>query len=140
MNGFFKSWSPRALSVLRIIAGFLILWHGSQKLFNFPASEHAVALSGLILTAGIIELFGGILIMVGLFTRPIAFLMSGLMAAAYFMAHVPGGFLPLTNRGELAVIYSFLYLYFVFSGGGAWSLDGLIRKISPQRSLTEETA
>lgn len=78
--------------------------------------------------------------MVGLFTRPIAFLMSGLMAAAYFMAHVPGGFLPLTNRGELAVIYSFLYLYFVFSGGGAWSLDGLIRKISPQRSLAEETA
>ena len=135
MNSFLTSWSPRILSVLRIIAGFLILWHGSQKLFNFPASEKAGELSGMMMTAGILEFFGGLLILLGLFTRPAAFLLSGLLAVAYFMAHAPGGFLPLTNRGELAVLYCFVFFYFVFAGGGPWSIDALIG-----RNKTSETA
>lgn len=135
MNSFLTSWSPRILSVLRIIAGFLILWHGSQKLFNFPASEKAGELSGMMMTAGILEFFGGLLILLGLFTRPAAFLLSGLLAVAYFMAHAPGGFLPLTNRGELAVLYCFVFFYFVFAGGGTWSIDALIG-----RNKTSETA
>lgn len=131
MNEFLAAWSPRVLSILRIIAGFLILWHGSQKLLGFPPSgQPGGELSGLMLVAGIIELVGGLLILIGLFTRAAAFLLSGLLAVAYFMAHAPGGFLPLTNRGELAVLYSFVFLYFVFAGPGPWSVDSLISKRS----------
>lgn len=126
MNEFLKGWSPKVLSILRFVAGFLMIWHGSQKLFGFPIAMPAGADGPIVLTAGIIEFFGGLLILVGLFTRPAAFLMSGLMAAAYFMAHASGGFLPLVNGGELAAIYSFLYLYLTFSGGGTWSLDNAI--------------
>ena len=140
MNGFFTAWSPKALSILRIVAGFLMLWHGSQKLFNFPAAASAGDGSGLMVFAGVIEFFGGILIMIGLFTRPAAFLLSGLMAAAYFMAHAPGGFLPLTNRGELAAVYSFLYLYFTFAGGGEWALDNLLWRRSKNNELIGEAA
>jgi putative oxidoreductase len=129
MNTFLTAWSPRILSVLRIITGFLLLWHGSQKLFGFPASAQGGGeLSPLMLVAGILEFGGGVLFLVGLFTRPVAFILSGLMAVAYFMAHAPGGFLPLVNKGELAVLYCFVFFYFTFSGGGAWSLDRLIWK------------
>ena len=126
MNEFLNGWSPRVLSILRFVAGFLMIWHGSQKLFGFPIALPAGAEGPIVLTAGIIEFFGGLLILVGLFTRPAAFLMSGLMAAAYFMAHASGGFLPIVNGGELAAVYSFLYLYLTFSGGGSWSLDNAI--------------
>lgn len=126
MNEFFLAWSPRALSILRFVAGFLMIWHGSQKLFSFPIALPAGAEGPVILIAGVIEFFGGLLILAGLLTRPVAFLMSGLMAAAYFMAHGSGGFLPLVNGGELAAIYSFLYLYLTFAGGGPWSLDHAI--------------
>ncbi len=128
MDVFFAAWAPRALSLLRIIAGFLLLWHGSQKLFGYPASAQPGELSTLMLIGGILEFFGGLLVMIGFFTRPAAFLISGMMAVAYFMAHAPGGFLPLLNRGELAAIYSFLFLYFVFAGPGPWSVDSLIRE------------
>jgi putative oxidoreductase len=128
MSSFFDSWSPRVLSVLRIITGFLFLWHGSQKLFNYPSKEGFTAATGLILFAGILELGGGILILIGLFTRPVAFVMSGLMAVAYFMAHASGGFLPLVNKGELAVLYCFVFFYLSFAGGGSWSLDNLMGK------------
>ena len=140
MHSFLTSWSPRVLSILRIVAGFLMFWHGSQKLFNYPASAQPIELNGLILAAGIIEVFGGFLVLVGLLTRPVAFVLSGTMAAAYFMAHAPGGFLPLTNKGELAAIYSFIYLYFAFAGGGDWSLDSLIRRSVRPGTLTRETA
>jgi putative oxidoreductase len=127
MTALLTSWSPRILSVLRIITGFLILWHGSQKLFDFPSSgKPAGELTALMMTAGIIELFGGLLILIGFLTRPVAFLLSGLLAVAYFMAHAPGGFLPLTNRGELAVLYCFVFFYLFFAGGGPWSVDALI--------------
>lgn len=128
MNSFLNSWSPRILSVLRIISGFLMLWHGSQKLFNYPPKEGFTSPSGLILVAGIIEFGGGLLILIGLFTRPVAFLLSGTMAVAYFMAHASGGFLPIVNKGELAVIYCFVYFYFFFAGGGPWSVDSLIKR------------
>ena len=130
MNSFLLSWSPRILSVLRITTGFLLLWHGSQKLLGYPPSEQTGggSLPPLMLVAGILELGGGILILLGLFTRPTAFILSGLMAVAYFMAHAPSEFLPLVNKGELAVIYCFVFFYFVFAGGGAWSLDKLIWK------------
>lgn len=139
MNEFLLSWSQRVLSVLRIIAGFLMIWHGGQKLFGFPIPLPAGAEGPVVFVAGVIEFFGGLLILVGLFTRPVAFLMSGLMAAAYFMAHASGGFLPIVNGGELAAIYSFLYLYFTFVGGGAWSLDSLIWKAQPA-TLQREAA
>ena len=140
VNEFLNRWSPRVLSILRFVAGFLMIWHGSQKLFGFPIALPAGADGPVILIAGIIEFFGGLLILVGLFTRPAAFLMSGLMAAAYFMAHASGGFLPIVNGGELAAIYSFLYLYLTFSGGGLWSLDHLIWGTEAKVGQTAVTA
>ncbi len=120
------TWSPPFLSVLRIITGLLLLQHGTQKLFGFPPSDmgqpELVSLMGL---AGLLEFFGGLLIIVGLFTRPAAFVLSGFMAVAYFMAHAPGGFYPVLNGGELAVLYCFVFLYLVYAGPGPWSLDAL---------------
>ena len=106
MNSFLYGWSPRILSVLRFIAGFLMLWHGSQKLFNVPFSERGAAGEAFMIFAGVLEFFGGILIMLGLFTRWAAFLLSGTMAVAYWMAHGTNGkrFLPLQNGGELAFL------------------------------------
>lgn len=122
-------WAPRLLSVLRIIIGFLLIPHGTQKLFGFPAGPdtHQVPLMSLLGLAGVLELFGGALILVGLFTRPVAFVLSGFMAVAYFMAHAPKGFLPLLNHGELAVAYCFVFLLLAAAGGGEWSVDRLLR-------------
>lgn len=132
MNAFLESWSPRVLSILRIVTGFLFIWHGSQKLLGYPPMPSSAGGSSLpptMLAAGILELFvGGGLFLLGLFTRPAAFILCGFMAVAYFMAHAPKHFLPLINQGELAVIYCFVFLYFIFAGGGAWSLDRLIWK------------
>ena len=129
MNEFLASWSPRVLSILRIITGFLFLWHGSQKLLGYPPSQGGDgSLPPLMLVAGILELGGGLLFLLGLFTRPVAFILCGLMAVAYFMAHGFNHFLPLVNKGELAVIYCFVFLYFVFAGGGEWSIDNMLKK------------
>jgi putative oxidoreductase len=129
MNETSTNWSPRMLSVLRIMTGFLFLWHGAQKLFNFPPSERAGEVPGLVLyVAGPLEFFGGILIFLGLFTRWTAFVLSGLMAVAYFMAHGLNAFLPVVNKGELAVLYCFVFFYLFFAGGGPWSLDSLLSK------------
>ena len=117
------------LSVLRFVVGLLYLQHGLNKIFDFPATPghtpyHLLSLvPGL---AGLLELVGGALVCVGLFTRPVAFVLSGEMAFAYFMADLPRGFFPLLNRGELVVLYSFIFLYFFVAGGGAWSLDRLL--------------
>ncbi|MEZ5344375.1 MAG: DoxX family protein [Pyrinomonadaceae bacterium] len=128
MSEFWINWQPRALSVLRIMTGFLFLWHGTQKLFAFPPKSGSGELSALILVAGILEFFGGVMILVGFLTRPTAFILSGLMAVAYFMAHGMNAFLPIVNKGELAVLYCFVFLYLFFAGGGEWSVDNLIRK------------
>jgi putative oxidoreductase len=121
---------PRLLSVLRIVAAFLFIAHGTQKLFGVPAAEprDPVALFSLLGVAGILETFGGLLLLVGLFTRPVAFLLAGEMAVAYFLRHAPQAFWPLLNRGELSVLYCFLYLYLAAVGGGPWSLDRLRRR------------
>lgn len=127
MNDFWITWQLRILSVLRIMTGFLFLWHGSQKLFGFPPSQRGGGeLSAFMLFAGSLEFFGGILILLGLFTRWTAFVLSGMMAVAYFMAHGLNAFLPIVNKGELAVLYCFVFFYLFFAGGGAWSLDNLI--------------
>ena len=123
-------WTPRLLGILRIIAGFLYLQHGTAKLFGAPhvAMFDGLQVMSLMGVAGILELVGGALLLLGLFTRPVAFILSGQMAAAYFMAHAPQGFLPILNGGELAVLYSFIFLYFAAAGGGAFSIDGLRSK------------
>lgn len=125
----YSTWTPRLLSVLRIIVGFLFLQHGAQKLFGFPAPfEGPTPLPFILLVAGILEFFGGLLIMIGLFTRPVAFLLSGQMAAAYFMGHAKNGFYPMLNGGELAVLYCFIFLYLCSAGGGPWSVDALLKR------------
>ena len=123
------SWRPRALAVLRIVTGYLVIPHGTAKLFGVPhqAMFDGLQLFSLIGLAGAIEVFLGALFLIGLFTRPVAFVLCGFMAVAYFMAHGSQGsvLLPMLNQGELAVLYCFLFLYFVFSGAGAWSVDAL---------------
>ena len=131
MNPFLEAWRPRALAALRIVAAYLFIAHGTAKLFGVPhiAMFDGLQLASLLGLAGILEAFGGALLLVGLFTRPVAFLLSGFMAVAYFMAHASQGnpLLPLLNQGELAVLYSFAFLYFVFSGAGAWSVDAWLK-------------
>ena len=126
MQSFLESCKPRVLSILRIVTAFLFMQHGGQKMFGFPAPQRyefdPVSLSGV---AGLLEVFGGLLILIGLFTRPTAFLLSGLMAVAYFIAHAPKGFWPILNGGELAVLYCFVFLYLSVSGGGNWSIDSI---------------
>ena len=116
-------WAPRALSLLRIVTGLLFLEHGMMKVFGFPAGPGLFHLPPLLMLAGLIEVVGGVLVILGLFTRPAAFIMSGEMAVAYFMYHLPLGFLPLVNKGESAILYCFIFLYLAAAGGGAWSLD-----------------
>jgi putative oxidoreductase len=130
-------WSPQVLSVLRIIAGLLILQFGMAKLLGFPYVEmfKGVQLFSLYGLAGTIELVGGVLLVIGLFTRPAAFILSGEMAAAYFMAHLPKGFIPLLNGGNEAVIYCFVFLLFVFAGPGPWSVDA-VRETPLSKELT----
>jgi putative oxidoreductase len=119
-------WAPILLSVLRIVAGFLFVAHGTQKLLGFPAPmQFEVSLLSQPGIAGLLEVVGGVLLMLGLFTRPVAFVLSGEMAFAYFLAHAPNNFWPLLNRGELAALYCFLFLYFAAAGGGPLSLDAL---------------
>ena len=121
-------WAPRAHALLRIVTGYLFLLHGSAKLLGFPhvASFDHVSLASLIGVAGLLELVGGALVMVGLFVRPVAFILSGEMAVGYFMAHAPQSFFPLLNHGDGAILYCFVFLYLVFAGPGPWSLDALI--------------
>ena len=124
MNALLATWSPRLLSLLRIVTAFLFTAHGTQKLLDFPvARAFPLELWSRGGVAGMLELVGGTLFLIGLFTRPVAFVMSGLMAFAYFIAHAPQGFWPIVNRGELAVLYCFVFLYFAAAGGGPWSID-----------------
>jgi putative oxidoreductase len=118
------TWSPRILSVLRIMSALIFMEHGSLKILGFPVSDRPapelLSLGGI---AGVFELFGGALLVVGLFTRPVAFVLSGVMASAYFIAHAPRSFFPVLNGGDAAILYCFLFLYIAFAGGGAWSID-----------------
>src|SRR5437773_4714494 len=124
-TGFLTVWSPRLLSLLRIVVAALFMQHGTAKLLHVPhvASFDNVQLMSLIGLAGVLEIGGGLLLLIGLFTRPVAFILSGEMAVAYFMAHAAQSPSPLLNHGELAVVYCFVFLYFAFAGGGVWSFD-----------------
>jgi putative oxidoreductase len=114
--------APQLLSLMRIMIGLLFLEHGTSKLLGFPPTQIFAILTwpGM---AGAFELVGGALIAIGLFTRPVAFILAGEMAIAYFMVHAPSSFFPLINHGELAIVYCFVFLYLAAAGGGAWSLD-----------------
>ncbi len=122
-----NAWAPRILSVLRIFTGLELLQHGTGKILGFPvvpmfANTQITSLSGI---GGLIELIGGVLFVLGLFTRPTAFILSGFTAAAYFIAHASKSFYPVLNGGELAALYCFVFLFFVFSGPGPWSVDAV---------------
>lgn len=129
-------WSPRALAVLRIVTALLFLEHATMKFLAFPASMPGMegGLPPLLIAAGVVELSAGILVTLGLFTRLFALLASGEMAIGYFMVHVPNGFWPALNQGELAIMFCFVFLYLVFAGPGAWALDNVL----PRRSVAPE--
>ena len=120
---------PQVYAIFRIVIGFCFSLHGLQKLFNIPANpKGAMELNALMGTAGVIELVGGLLVLVGLFASPAAFLASGTMAVAYFMVHQAGGALPIMNGGELAVVYCFVMLFISAYGSGIWSVDSILKK------------
>jgi putative oxidoreductase len=124
---FLERWSSELLSVLRAMSGLLLLQHGTAKYLYFPEHPQMSGASPFTMGgfAGVLELIGGVLLVIGLFTKPVAFILSGMTAAAYFIAHAPQGFFPLLNGGELAVLYCFVFLYLAAAGGGAWSVDRL---------------
>ena len=115
-------WSPHILAILRIVTALLFIQHGTQKFFSFPIAGPP-SLPTLYVVQGLIEFVGGILLLLGAFTRIVAFIMSGDMAVAYFMAHYPSSFYPIENKGDLAILFCFVFLYFFFAGPGSWSLD-----------------
>ena len=129
-NSSLQRWEPIFLSILRIVVGLLFLEHGTQKLFHFPPPDHAMGAHGLpplMNFAAWLELIGGLLLVLGLFTRLVAFVVAGEMAVAYFMAHAPGSLYPIKNHGELAVVLCFVFLYLAVAGGGRLSVDAVWR-------------
>jgi putative oxidoreductase len=122
-------WAPRVLSVLRIVSALILVAHGTSKHFNFPLTERpAPEFMSQIWLGGWLEIIGGILLILGLFTRPVALVLSGMMAVAYWQFHAPQNFHPLLNGGDAAILYCFIFLYIAVAGGGPWSLDALLRK------------
>ena len=118
-----SAYRPQFLAILRIITALLFMSHGTAKLFGFPDIGMNPPLFSLFGFAAVLEIVGGILLVIGLFTRPVAFILAGEMAVAYFMAHAPQSFFPIINQGESAILFCFVFLYLVFAGPGAWSLD-----------------
>jgi putative oxidoreductase len=137
-GSFFYRWSPVFLSILRIVIGLLFMEHGAQKLFNFPPSDHPSEgpMPPLMMVGAWLEFGGGLLVLLGLFTRPVAFILSGEMAVAYFMFHAKGSAFPILNHGELAVGYCFVFLYMAVAGGGSFGIDALWRKNAGNSSIT----
>jgi len=119
-----STYRPQMLAVLRIMTALLFIAHGTSKLFGWPSSGMQPPLFSLFGLAAVLELIGGLLIVLGLFTRPVAFVLAGEMAVAYFMAHAKGDFFPINNGGESAILFCFIFLYVFVSGPGAWSVDG----------------
>ena len=128
-QGVFQVWAPRVLSVLRIVTALLFMMHGTAKLFQMPhqAMFDNLQLMSLIGLQGVLEAGGGFLLLIGLLSRPVAFLLSGDMAVAYFMAHWPKSWLPILNGGDLAVLFCFVFLYLFAAGPGPWSIDARLR-------------
>src|SRR5690349_7255727 len=122
----YERWWPRMLSILRIMTALLFMEHGTQKLLGFPPSPNpGPALFSLLGVQGVLELVGGFLLLIGLFTRPVAFILAGNMAVAYFMAHAPNSFFPILNRGDAAILYCFIFLALFVAGPGTWSVDAM---------------
>jgi len=119
----YKAWAPQLLSVLRIVAAITFFEHGSQKILGFPPSDMQPPMFALGWFAGILEVFGGFLVLIGLFTRPVAFVLSGLMAFAYWIAHAPRSPFPVLNGGDAAILFCFIFLYISAAGPGPWSVD-----------------
>ena len=124
MANFMREYAGETYALMRIVTGLLFIWHGTSKLFGFPVPPPGEAPAFVLYVAGPLELVGGILVMIGLYTRPTAFVMSGLMAAAYWMAHGLQALFPIQNHGELAVLYCFVFLFISAQGAGMWSIDG----------------
>ncbi len=124
MNKMLQPMAPYFLALLRVVSGLLFLEHGTQKILHFPVSDFHPPMFSLLWFGGILEIVGGALIIVGLYTRISAFVLSGMMAVAYFMFHAPNSFFPALNGGDAAVLFCFIFLYMVFAGPGAFSLDG----------------
>jgi putative oxidoreductase len=118
-----SAYTPQALAALRIIAALLFIAHGSQKLLGFPAAEFSPPMFSIFWFAGVIEIVAGVMILLGFFTRPAAFIASGTMAVAYWMAHAPSNFFPVNNGGDAAILFCFVFLFLVFAGPGAWSVN-----------------
>src|SRR5712691_1757495 len=133
------TWEPRILSVLSIVVGVLYMEHGLAKILDFPHQPNHAPYALFTLVPGLqglLELVGGLLLALGLFTRTVAFILAGNMAVAYFMAHAPRGFFPLLNGGELAIVYCFVFLYFWLAGAGEWSLDRLLAPASERAGVS----
>ena len=130
LNSHAQRWAPHVLSIVRIVSALIFIEHGTQKFFAFPAASASgsPALLSLLWWQGAIELVGGILLLLGLFTRPVAFILAGDMAVAYWMRHAPQNFFPVLNGGDSAILYCFVFLYLAFAGGGPWSADSQLRK------------
>ena len=124
---FLEGVQDQAYALLRIVAGFLFIWHGSQKLLNFPL-DFPYPLGPLIYSAAAIELIGGVLVMIGFLTRPVAFLCSGTMAIAYWYAHGINGFFPIVNHGEISALYCFIFLFVASKGAGIWSIESAMKR------------
>jgi putative oxidoreductase len=116
-------WAPRVLSILRIVAAILFFEHGTAKLLGFPVTDRSPEFLSMGWIAGALEVIGGPLLILGLFTRPVAFILSGQMAVAYWLAHAPQSIYPLLNGGDAAILFCFIFLYLVFAGPGPWSVD-----------------
>jgi len=123
-------YAPYVLSILRIVAALLFLEHGTSRLFGFPSPLPSPAFLSLYWFAGALELVGGALLALGIWVRPVALILSGEMAFAYFLSHAPASFFPIINRGDAAILYCFVFFYIAFAGGGPWSLDAMLRKKS----------
>ncbi len=135
-------WASRVLSVFRIVVGLLFMSAGTIKLFGFPPNPHpamSIPLMSQLGAAGILETFGGLAIVLGLFTRPVAFILSGEMAVAYFQVHFPLSYFPSMNGGQDAILFCFTYLYFAFVGGGTWSIDTLLARSKQSRQAAQDS-
>ena len=126
---FATDWAPRVLSIVRIVTALLFMEHGMQKLFGFPSAPIHPEMFSLLWFAAVLEFLGGLLVLVGLFTRPAAFLLSGEMAVAYWIAHAPRGPFPAVNGGDAAILFCFVFLYLAAAGAGPWSIDRAVRRI-----------
>lgn len=130
IESFLEARTSLALGVLRVVTSLIFMAHGTQKILGFPGGKDPVELFSIFGAAGILELVGGLILLIGLFTRPVAFVLAGQMAVAYWFFHFPKDFFPVNNGGDASILYTFVFLLITFAGAGAFSLDGMLRRKS----------